>query len=143
MTYLGELRLRQYAAVSEQQHLLPGLKDPYFSIKDRKTLYNGWILGSVYSNCLPYHPFITKGQQSDIQVAMNSRIRAILNIPRFGKQALTEMRKKLKISNWTYWHYWKQIWHLHTIFLWRKSMIVFVLMKTLRGWLFLAKSHSK
>ena len=40
-----------------------------FTIKDRKTLFTGWILGSVYSNGPAYLSFITKGQKSDFQVA--------------------------------------------------------------------------
>ncbi len=56
-------------------------------------------MGSVYSNGLAYLPFLTKGQHLDIKTAMNFGVRAIFNLPRYGKQPLRALRVKLKIPS--------------------------------------------
>jgi len=71
----------------------------YFSIGDKTTLYNGWILGLVHSNGLAYLPCATKEQLSEIQCALNSGIRAIFNIPKFGYAPLSELRNKLRLPS--------------------------------------------
>ena len=71
----------------------------YFSIGDKTTLYNGWILGLIHSNGLAYLPCATKEQLSEIQCALNSGIRAIFNIPKFGYAPLSELRNKLRLPS--------------------------------------------
>ena len=70
-----------------------------YSINDKKRLFNAWIMGFVYSNGLAYLPFITAAQSKELQTAMNSGIRAILSLPRFGLVQISELRRKLKIPS--------------------------------------------
>ena len=70
-----------------------------FSIQDRKKLFNAWLLGYLFCNGLAYLPFINEGQKKDIQVALNSGIRAVFSLPRYGKQPMTDLRSKLRIPS--------------------------------------------
>ena len=67
-----------------------------FSSKDKKKLFNAWIMGYIYSNGLAYLPFITTTQLADIQTAANSGIRAVFSLLRFGKHQVTDLGRKLK-----------------------------------------------
>ena len=69
----------------------------FFSMKDKKLLFNGWIRGLVHSNGLAYLPFVNKNELKDIQVAMNSGIRAMFGLRRFGNDPIGDLRKDLKI----------------------------------------------
>ena len=66
-------------------------------MRDKKLLFNGWIRGLVHSNGLAYLPFVTKKELNDIQVAMNSGIRAMFNLRRFGNDSIIDLRQDLKI----------------------------------------------
>ena len=69
----------------------------FFSMRDKKLLFNGWIRGLVHSNGLAYLPFLNKNELKDIQVAMNSGIRAMFGLRRFGNDPIGDLRKDLKI----------------------------------------------
>ena len=70
-----------------------------FSVKDKCLLYNGWIRGAIHANGLVYLPFLKKGEIEDIQSAMNSGIRAVLGLRRFGYAGISNLRKKLQIPS--------------------------------------------
>ena len=61
----------------------------FFSVTDKKLLFNGWIRGMVHSNGLAYLPFVTKNELNDVQVAMNSGIRAMFSLRRFGNNPIS------------------------------------------------------
>ena len=66
---------------------------------DKKLLFNGWIRGRVHSNGLAFLPFVTKKELNDIQVAMNSGIRAMFNLRRFGHESISDLRRDLMIPS--------------------------------------------
>ena len=66
-------------------------------MRDKKLLFNGWIRGLVHSNGLAYLPFLNQNELNDIQVAMNSGIRAMFGLRRFGNDPIGDLRKDLKI----------------------------------------------
>ena len=71
----------------------------FFSMRDKKLLFNGWIRGRVHSNGLAFLPFVTKNELNDIQVAMNSGIRAMFNLRRFGNVSISVLRRDLMIPS--------------------------------------------
>ena len=71
----------------------------FFSLRDKKLLFNGWIRGRVHSNGLAFLPFVTKKELNDIQVAMNSGIRAMFNLRRFGNDSISDLRRDLMIPS--------------------------------------------
>ena len=68
-------------------------------MKDKKLLFNGWIRGLVHSKGLAYLPFLNKNELKDIQVAMNSGIRAMFGLRRFGNDPISDLRNDLKIPS--------------------------------------------
>ena len=52
----------------------------FFNCWDRRKLFNGWVLGPLYASALAFLPLLNITQRQKIQVAMNSGIRAILQI---------------------------------------------------------------
>jgi len=62
--------------------------------KDKRILYNGWILGLIHTNALAFLPTLTEGQLSSLQTAMNAGIRATLNLPRKSVISMTTIREK-------------------------------------------------
>ena len=70
-----------------------------FSLNDKKLLFIGWIRGLVHANSLAYLPFVTKKELNDVQVAMNSGVRAMFNLRRFGNDPVNHLRKNLKIPS--------------------------------------------
>ena len=75
------------------------LEGRHFCIRDKRKLYSGWILGSIYSNGLAYLSNATQSELNDIQVAMNSGIRAIFGLPRYGHVEISALRQKLKLPS--------------------------------------------
>jgi len=65
-----------------------------FGQRDKRILYNGWIMGLVHSNALAFLPSLTDGQLSTLQTAMNAGIRAVLNLPRKSIVSMTDLRNK-------------------------------------------------
>ena len=59
----------------------------------------GSPLPNVENNGLAYLPFVTKKELNDIQVAMNSGIRAMFSLRRFGNDPISDLRKDLKIPS--------------------------------------------
>ena len=70
-----------------------------FSPRDRLTLFNGWVLGSVHSNCLAFLPHLNDQQMNKLQISMNAGIRAVVNIPRYGQAPLSDIRSSLQIPS--------------------------------------------
>jgi len=70
-----------------------------FDLWDRKILFGGWILGSVYANGIAYLPLLNISQSQRLQVAMNAGVRAVANLPRYGQANLSDIREKLKIPS--------------------------------------------
>ena len=70
-----------------------------FDIWDRKILFGGWILGSLYANAIAYLPLLTVTQRQKMQVAMNAGVRAVVNMPHYGQANLSSIREKLKIPS--------------------------------------------
>jgi len=71
----------------------------FFDCWDRKKLFNGWFLGPLYASALAFLPVMNTAQRQKIQVAMNSGVRAIANIPQYGHHNLSALRKKLGIPS--------------------------------------------
>jgi len=69
------------------------------NLKERIVLYNAWIKGTVMSNGLAYLPCLNKDQLNEIQTAMNSGIRAILQKPKFGHLPISLYREKLRLES--------------------------------------------
>ena len=70
-----------------------------FCKKDKLTLFNGWMLGSLHSNCLVFLPHLNDQHIQDLQCAMNAGVRAVEGIPRRGQAPLSEIRAKLNIPS--------------------------------------------
>ena len=68
-----------------------------FSLKDRVLLYNGWARSLFHTNALAFLPFVSKTQLADSQRALNSVIKAIYGIARFGYEDISYLRHKLHI----------------------------------------------
>ena len=66
-------------------------------MKDRVLLFNGWVRSLFHTNALAFLPFATKTQIADLQRAMNSGVRAIYGIARYGYENMTNLSQKLKI----------------------------------------------
>ena len=75
------------------------LEGRHFCIRDKRKLYSGWILGSIYNSGLAYLSNATQSELNDIQVAMNSGIRAIFGLPRYGHVEISALRQKLKLPS--------------------------------------------
>ena len=60
-------------------------------------MYSAWVGGAVYCNALPVLPWLSKSQLDDIQSAMNSAVRAVARLPRFGIAPVAEVRRNLEI----------------------------------------------
>ena len=69
----------------------------YFSSRDKVLLYNGWVRSLFRTNVLAFLPFASKTQIAELQRAMNSGIRAISGIARFGFENITNLSHKLQI----------------------------------------------
>jgi len=65
-----------------------------FGLKDKRILFNAWIMGVLHSNALAFLPSLTEGQISALQTAMNAGIRAVLNLPRKSITSMTALRVK-------------------------------------------------
>jgi len=63
-------------------------------MQDKKILFNGWIMGMIHSNALAYLPSLTEGQLDCLQTAVNSGIRAVLDLPRRSSISMTSVREK-------------------------------------------------
>ena len=72
-------------------------EDRCFSNRDKVLLYNGWVRSLFHSNGQAFLPFVSKTQIAELQRAMNSGIRAIYGIARYGNESITNLRCKLKI----------------------------------------------
>jgi len=70
-----------------------------YDIWDRKLLFGGWVLGSIYANAIAYLPLLNITQRQKLQVAMNAGVRAVANIPRFGQANMTAIRSRLGIPS--------------------------------------------
>ena len=68
-----------------------------FSLKDRALLYNGWVRSLFHTNAVAFLPFASKTQMAESQRAMNSGIRAIYGIARFGYEDISNLSRKLHI----------------------------------------------
>ena len=71
----------------------------YFKVQDKISLFNGWILGLVHCNGLVYLPNATAEQLNELQCAMNSGIRAVCNIPKYGIAPLSKIRNTLHLPS--------------------------------------------
>ena len=71
----------------------------HFSINDRRKLYFAWSQGCLMSNALAFLPRLNSGELSKLQTAANSAIRAVYNLPRFGKFPISKLRTQLKIPS--------------------------------------------
>ena len=67
--------------------------------KDRKTLFDGWIMGALHANATVFLPSISECQLSQIQTAVNSGVRAVMNLPRRSNISMTTIRGNLGIQS--------------------------------------------
>jgi len=72
----------------------------YFNTKDRRTLYQAWINGVICSNGGAYLPLLNAAQASNLQIACNQGIRAIVGIPRKSRNlSISMLRSSLKLPS--------------------------------------------
>ena len=71
----------------------------HFGIMDRKKLFSGWCLGQIYSNGLIFLSSATQSELNSIQTAMNSGVRAIFSLPRYGHVEVSALRSKLLLPS--------------------------------------------
>ena len=69
------------------------------STNDKKTLFNGWIMGALHANAAVFLPSISEGQLTSIQVAMNCGVRSVVNLPRRSHVSMSTIRKNLGIPS--------------------------------------------
>ena len=70
-----------------------------FSMNDRRILYNSWINGLIFSNCLTFLPHINNLQLSKLQTAMNRGIRAVSSLPNRGYAPVDDLRRHLNLPS--------------------------------------------
>jgi len=63
-------------------------------IRDKRILFNGWIMGTLHANALAFLPSLTEENTSSLQTALNSGIRAVLNLPRKSVAPMSRLREK-------------------------------------------------
>ena len=68
-------------------------------MRDRRTLYHGWISGNIMASGRAYLPLITDTQTQELQRACNSGVRAVAGLPRGGNYPLTKTRKAIGIAS--------------------------------------------
>ena len=71
----------------------------FFDCWERKILFNGWVLGPLYASAISFLPLLNATQRQKLQVAMNSGIRAVSNIPQYGHHNISALRSKLGIPS--------------------------------------------
>ena len=71
----------------------------FFDCWERKILFNGWVLGPLYASAISFLPLLNATQRQKLQVAMNSGIRAVSNIPHYGRHNISALRSKLGIPS--------------------------------------------
>jgi len=69
----------------------------FFTIGDRRLLFNAWCRGTISSNALAYLPSCNSTELIKLNTALNCGIRAVAGLPRYGKAPLTVIRKKLNL----------------------------------------------
>ena len=71
----------------------------FYTIGDRRLLFNAWCRGTISSNALAYLPACNSGHLQKLNTALNCGIRAVAGLPRYGKAPLSDIRKKLNLPS--------------------------------------------
>ena len=71
----------------------------FFTIGDRRLLFNAWCRGTISSNALAYLPSCTSTQLDKLNTALNCGIRAVASLPRYGKAPVSAIRIKLNLPS--------------------------------------------
>jgi len=71
----------------------------FYTIGDRRLLFNAWCRGTISINALAYLPSCNSGHLQKLNTALNCGIRAVAGLPRYGKAPLSVIRNNLNLPS--------------------------------------------
>lgn len=69
------------------------------AISERMILFHSWVSGQVGANGAAYLPVMNVNQEKSLQTAVNSAVRAVVGLPKWGQVPVSMWRERLGISS--------------------------------------------